>query len=163
MSIDAKNKMIESNAFKNITLPELKEVLEDIAEKYLTEKMVRDAIEVADLTEFLMRDDLLIQDGVQSPFLDLMTFAAFIHNMSFNRHTHKWSQVFKAREVLEECDSFMTIPKNYRDAILQCVEQQCGKHTPVDNMHPLSSTPQYHFAKACSLYYRWGGKQNGIS
>lgn len=153
MCLAAKELMIESKAFKNIVHPELKEVLEEIAQTYLTESSVTDAIKIADLTEFLMRDELLVQDGVQSPLLDLMIFAAFVHNMKFDRNIQEWMDVFLARKELNNCEKFMEMPKNYRDAILQCVEQQCGKHAPVENMHPISSTPQYHFAKACSLYY----------
>ena len=156
MTIKAHEMLINSKAFKSMAQPELQEILEDIVKKLQNRVDIQDSIEIAEWVEFLMRDELLIQDGVQSPFLDLLVFAAFTHNINFRRSEDKWSDVFNVRHKLEANEKFASMPKNYKDAILQCVEQQFGKHMPIDNMHPISSTPQYQFAKACSIFYRKG-------
>lgn len=137
-----------------IKIPEVKDLVIDVINKYGTEEKLNDANGVTDWLLFLLRDDKILSDTSHAYFVDLLLAASLLHNITYTYGDKKWTDIFDVRPMIEEMNSKYQMPDTYIDAICQPIETQLGKDMPNKLLVPNPSTPGAHFALACSIYYK---------
>lgn len=155
--MDLKNIVSKENNthIELIKIPEVKDLVIDVINKYGSEEKLNDANGVTDYLLFLLRDDKILSESSHAYFVDLLLAASLLHNITYTYGEKKWTNMFDVRLMIDEMNSKYQMPDTYIDAICQPIETQLGKDMPNKLLVPNPSTPGAHFALACSLHYKY--------
>jgi hypothetical protein len=135
---------------------QIKELVTEMTKEYGNEELEKDAVNVANLLIFILKEDKIYNDTNYVLFVDILIAAALLHNITYKYGKDDYTNLFKTRQLLnklnEEKEIF--VPSNYIDLIAQPIEGQLGKSHPIALLIPGPNTPGYQFSLACSLYYK---------
>lgn len=117
---------------------------------------VEDAVKVTDWLIFLLKNDNILGEGVNSYFIDLLIASSLLHNLTYEYNVSDWTEMFKTREVVKRINEELelNIPENYLKSIFIPIESQLGKDMPNDQLIPNANTPGAHVALACAIHYK---------
>lgn len=121
-----------------------------------TESKLKDAVGTTEWLLFLLDNDKMLSETMNSYFIDLLIASTLLHNLVYEYNVSDWTLLFKTREIIEEVnkENDLKIAENYLKSIYIPIESQLGKHTPCDLLIPNPNSPGAHVALACAIYYK---------
>lgn len=141
----------------HIKVPAIKELIIYAINDSGSEDSLTDAVKVTKILIFLLKNDKILSDSVNSYFVDLLITSALLHNLTYKYCLSNWIDMFGAREIIQRInkDKDLGIPDNYISSICIPIESQLGKFMPNESLIPNPNTPGAHVALACSLHYKF--------
>lgn len=144
------------DALNYIKTPIFRQLTFSTLNKASSEEKLIDAIGVTKWLLFLLNNDKMLNESMNSYFIDLLIASSLLHNLTYEYNSEDWTLMFKTRNIIEEVvkEQSFNIDENYLKSIYIPIESQLGKHMPNEQLIPNPNTPGAHVALACAIYYK---------
>lgn len=142
---------------KNIKFPIFRDFTVDILNEGSSEEKLVDAIGVTKWLVFLLDNEHLLSQSMNSYFIDLLIASSLLHNLTYEYNVSHWADMFKARDIINKVNKekdYLNIEDNYVKSICIPIESQLGKDMPNDSLIPGPNSPGSQVALACAIYYK---------
>lgn len=129
---------------------QIKGFTDRLIEKYGNENKIEYNEKVCFWCEKLLEKRGILNAAVQQAFVDIIYSAALTHNLFIDSNdTHKYYEIFKAREVLtDDNETIGDLPVEFFNSYCQLIESQFGEQSPIPQMRPTPDSPQSTLADA---------------
>lgn len=144
------------DCLSHMKVPGFKELVIASLNEAGTKEKLHDAIEVTKWLIFLLENDKLLSESMNSYFIDLLIASSLLHNLTYEYNKSDWTLLFKTRDIIEKVnkESELNVAENYLKSIYLPIESQLGKSMPIDQLVPNPNSPGHHVALACAIYYK---------